>query len=413
MSTTLESRTQRLPLPAAGERIKVAHIATVASSLRYLLLNQLVSLQQAGYEVTALSADGADARVVEAAGIRFLQVPLTRRFAPAADLRALGALYRVFRRERFTIVHTHTPKPGLLGQLAAWMAGVPVRVNTVHGFYFHEHMAAWKRRFYVTMERLAARCAHGILSQNREDIQTAVQYGICPPDRIQYLGNGIDVRRFDRSALRTEDLVRKRQELGLPPAAPVVGFVGRLVQEKGLLEFLQAARIIRRELPDARFLIVGPEDSVKKDAVSPQVSLAHGVAEACTFAGQREDMPELYALMDVFVLPSHREGFPRAPMEASAMGVPCVVTDVRGCREAVEHGRNGLRIPLGDVQGLAASILALLRDPFSRQGMSEEGRQLALQRFDEQLVFAKVKANYLGLLTRGGVSLPLNNALRS
>jgi glycosyltransferase involved in cell wall biosynthesis len=192
-----------------------------------------------------------------------------------------------------------------------------------------------------------------------------------------------------------------------------VGFVGRLVQENGLLEFLQAARIIRRELPDARFLIVGPEDSVKKDAVSPQASLEHGVAEACTFAGQREDMPELYALMDVFVLPSHREGFPRAPMEASAMGVPCVVTDVRGCREAVEHGRNGLRIPLGDVQGLAASILALLRDPFSRQRMSEEGRQLALQRFDEQLVFAKVKANYLGLLTRGGVGLPLNDALRS
>jgi glycosyltransferase involved in cell wall biosynthesis len=122
------------------------------------------------------------------------------------------------------------------------------------------------------------------------------------------------------------------------------------------------------------------------------------VGDAFTFTGMRQDMPELYALMDLFVLPSHREGFPRAPMEASAMGVPCVVTDIRGCREAVEQNQNGLRVPLGDVSALAQAMLAILTNPHQAQQMGQVGRQMAEKRFDEQLVFTKVKAEYARLL---------------
>ena len=379
--------------------VKIAHVTTVDISLRVLLLNQLQSLREAGYEVVGISAPGSEVAHLEAAGIRHIAVPMTRNLTPLADLVSLWRLYRVMRRERFTIVHTHTPKPGLLGQLAARMAGVPIVVNTVHGFYFHEHMRPLARRFYILLEKIAAYCSDIILSQNSEDIETAIHERICAPDKIRFLGNGIDVQRFNPAALNPEDLRRKRQELGLSSNGPVVGFVGRLVAEKGILELLRAARVILTRRPEVRFLFVGPADTEKKDALSPETAREYGVADACIFTGTRHDMPELYAIMDVFALPSHREGFPRAPMEASAMGVPCVVTNIRGCREAVENNRNGLLTPLGDTQRLANAILDLLDDPEKARRMAEQGRAMAMERFDEQLVFKKVKAEYARLLS--------------
>jgi glycosyltransferase involved in cell wall biosynthesis len=380
--------------------VKIAHVTTVDISLRLLLLNQLQSLREAGYEVVGISAPGPDVAHLESAGIRHIAVPMTRNLTPLSDVLSFWRLYHVMRREGFTIVHTHTPKAGLLGQLAARMAGVPIIVNTLHGFYFHDHMPAAWRRFYITTEKIAAYCSDVLLSQNSEDIQTAIREGICAPQKITFLGNGIDVQRFNRVALKPEDLRRKRQELGLSSDAPVVGFVGRLVAEKGIVELLHAARIILTRKPEVRFLFVGPADSEKKDALTQETARHFGVAHACIFTGKRADMPELYATMDVFALPSHREGFPRAPMEASAMEVPCVLTNIRGCREAVENNRNGLLTPLGDVQALADAILDLLDDPEKARRMGEQGRAMAAERFDEQLVFEKVKAEYARLLSQ-------------
>jgi glycosyltransferase involved in cell wall biosynthesis len=355
--------------------VRIAHITTADISLRYLLLNQLKSLQAEGYEVIGISSFGKDIPMLKAKGIRHVSVPMTRNFTPVTDLTSLWRLYRTVHREHFTIVHTHNPKPGLLGQLAA-------------------------------------RCSDVILSQNSEDIQTAIREGICPPDKIKYLGNGIDVQRFDRNRLDPKALAQLSLSLGLSPGAPVVGFVGRLVKEKGILELLQAARIIRQQVPAVQFLIVGPIDYEKSDVLTPQIAQSYGVADVCIFTGLRQDMPELYALMDVFVLPSHREGFPRSPMEASATGVPCVVTDIRGCRETVEHGRNGLLVPLGDVQALAAAILDLLTNRAKAQRMGAEGRRMALERFDERLVFEKVKAEYARLLREKGLPVPQPGAGR-
>jgi glycosyltransferase involved in cell wall biosynthesis len=284
------------------------------------------------------------------------------------------------------------------------MAGVPIVVNTLHGFYFHDHMTPVWRRFYITLEKIAARCSDVILSQNSEDIQTAAREHICPPGKVKYLGNGIDVQRFDPGSVSAQDIASRLDEWGLPAAAPVVGFVGRLVEEKGLLELFSAARMVRERVSDVRFLFVGRIDTEKPDALTPSIAEQYGIADICVFTGMRQDMPELYALMDVFVLPSHREGFPRSPMEASAMKVPCVVTDIRGCREAVEHDRNGLLVPLGDSQALANGIVGLLTDKEKAQQMGEEGRRMALERFDERLVFEKVKAEYARLLEEKGIS---------
>ena len=379
---------------------RVAHVTTVDLSLRYLLLNQMKRIQEAGYEVCGISTAGPDVPMLEAAGIPHFAVPMSRRITPVADLRALWALVRIMRRERFDVVHTHTPKASLLGQLAARAVGVPVVANTIHGFYFHDGMEPLPRRFYVWMERIAAKCSDTILSQNREDIEMAVVEGIATPEQVKWLGNGIDVKRFDRTRLRESALDALRAEIGLDSKAPVVGFVGRLVEEKGILDLLQAAKAVLRAVPSAQFLVVGPYDDEKPDGLRPDVAERYGVAESCRFVGMRNDMPELYALMDVLVLPSYREGFPRAPMEASAMKVPTVASDIRGCREAVEHEVNGLLLPVGDVDALAQALIALLNDGELRARMGGAGRRIAEERFDEQKVFDRVLDEYETLLGR-------------
>jgi len=376
----------------------VAHVTTVDLSLRYLLLNQLQRIQDEGYEVFAISADGPDVPVVEATGVRHFAVPMTRRITPFADLRCLWGLVRIMRREQFDVVHTHTPKAGLLGQLAARVAGVPVVVNTLHGFYFHDDTKPFPRRFYIWMERVAAKCSDTILSQNREDMATAVAERIASPEQLKWLGNGIDIARFDRRRLTESSLDALRREIGVDSNAPVIGFVGRLVEEKGILDLLQAARTVTEAIPHVQLLVVGPYDDEKPDALRPEVAERYGVAANCRFVGMRDDMPELYALMDVLVLPSYREGFPRAPMEASAMGVPALVTDIRGCREAVEHGENGLRFPVGNSDALARALIELLRDEARRAEMGATGRRMAEDRFDEQKVFDRVVDEYERLL---------------
>ncbi len=391
--------------------IKIAHITTVAMSLHSLLLNQLLSLQQAGYEVVSISAPGVESSVIEAAGIRHIPVPMTRNLTPLADLHALFRFYQTMRLERFDIVHTHTPKAGLLGQLAARMAGVPIVVNTVHGFYFHDHMRPVWRRFYISMEKIAAHCSDVILSQNREDIQTAIKERICRLEQIKHLGNGIDLTRFDPNQILSAAIQQKRVEVGLPTEGQVVGFVGRLAaKRKGFLDFLLAGQQIVKRLPNVRFLIIGDADDGKPDAVDPAAAKEYGLEDYCLFLGQlpNEELPALYALMDVFVLPSLFEGMPRSVIEASAMGIPAVVTDVKGNREVIESGRNGLLVPFGDVQALSNGIIEILTNPEKARRISEKARHIALDNFDERLVFEKIKGVYAQLLHKKGIVSPGN-----
>lgn len=380
---------------------KVAHITTIAASLRYLLLNQLRSLRGAGYEVCGISSPGSDAAALEESGIRHIAVPISRNLTPFADIASLARLVAVLRREQFTIVHTHTPKAGLLGQLAARIAGVPVVVNTIHGFYFHDHMRPAARRFYITMERVAALCSTSILSQNAEDVQTAIRERICAPRKIAHLGNGIDVTEFDPARFTTGEVAQKRAALGIPADARVIGFVGRLAaRRKGFLDFLKACARLAQSDPRVRVLVVGDSDRGKPDAVAPEVAKEFGIWDRCHFLGHQlnAELPLLYRLMDVLVLPSIFEGVPRVIMEASAMGVPVVASDVKGNREAVADGRTGLLVPFGDVEQLSAAIAQILSDESAARKLGEEGRRFALQRFDERLVFEKVKAEYRRLM---------------
>ncbi len=385
-------------------RAKVLHVCTVDLSLRYLLANQLLYLKQQGYDVVGVSSPGPDVPWLNRRGLRHIPVPLTRTMSPGADVAALLELGRVFARERPQIVHTHTPKPGLLGQIAARMAGVPVVVNTLHGFYFHEHMRPLPRQALVFLEQLAAAQSDHILSQNPEDIRTALAEHIAPADRIELLGNGIDLTRFAPDAVDDDARAAARAACGFGPDDVVVGFVGRLVREKGILELFEAIARVRRRQPRVRLLVVGPVDVDKADALQPAQAAHFGIDDVTFFAGMRDDMPELYAAMDVFVLPSWREGFPRSPMEAAAMQRPVIATDIRGCREVVVDDVTGLFVPPRQPGALADALDALVDNPARRRAMGLAGRLLAQRKFDERDVFAKVAATYERLLRARGAA---------
>ena len=388
-------------------KLKVAYLATVPITIQVFLLNQLKSLVKAGYKVTSISAPGPEVASIEAANIRHIPVPMTREMKPLADLISLWRLYRVLRRERFTVVHTHTPKACFYRQLAARLARVPIVVSTGHGFDFHENMSSLRRCFHTAIEKIAARCSDTIFFVSTEDAATSRREKIGNKSKLVELqGIGIETRRFTRTALTEDAIKQTRREIGLPVGVPVVGFVGRLVKEKGVLELLCAAQIVLQQIPETRFLIIGPVDKSKSDALTPRIAERYGVSEHCIFTGLRQDMPVLYSLMDVFVLPSHREGFPVSVMEASAVGVPCIVTNVRGCREAIKDEYNGLVVPLGDVRALADAILDLLTNRDKAQKMAENGKRVALRDFDERRVFKTVETEYARLIKAKNTSKP-------
>jgi glycosyltransferase involved in cell wall biosynthesis/ribosomal protein S18 acetylase RimI-like enzyme len=378
---------------------RVAHLTTTDLTLRYLLLGQLRRLRDEGYEVTGISAPGPHAAELEAAGVRHLPWRnATRSWNLRADLRAAAELWSLLRRERFDLVHTHNPKPGVIGRVAARLAGVPVVVNTVHGLYATPEDRFAKRATVLGLEWLAARCSHLELYQSEEDLRWSRRLRLAPAGRARLLGNGTDLDRFDPALVGAGRAAELRRELGLPADALVVGMVGRLVAEKGYRELFAAARAVRRADPRVRFLAVGTPDLDKADAIT-EAELERAGADVC-FAGWRDDVRDLLAAMDVFVLASWREGMPRSAIEAAAMGRPLVLTDIRGCREVARHEREALLVPPRDPEALAAAVLRLAGDPALRHRLAAAARTRAVEHFSEAAVAQRVVDHYGSLLDR-------------
>ena len=305
------------------------------------------------------------------------------------------------------MLHTHNPKPGVYGRLMGRRAGVPVIVNTVHGLYATED-DAWTRRGAVYgLEAIAARCSDAELVQNPEDLALLQRLHLAGHARL--LGNGVDLARFDVARFTPKARRAARAAVGAGPGTIVVGAAGRLVAEKGYPELFDAMAT----LGSSRYLLVvaGADDPEKADALSPAM-LDAARARGVVFAGHRDDIETLYSAMDVFVLASHREGYPRAAMEASAMSIPTVTTDVRGCRQVVEHGRTGTVVPVHDACALAQAISTLGSDPDLRSRMGLAGRERALTEFDEERVVARVLDTYREVAMRKGVNTVTNTLPR-
>lgn len=379
-------------------RPRLVHLTTTDISLELLLGPQLSAFVDAGYEVIGVSAPGPFVPQIEARGVQ--HVPLanaTRAMAPHKDLLAIGELTRLFRRLRPDIVHTHNPKPGLYGRIAARAARVPVVVNTVHGLYAMPE-DDWKKRAVVySLERLASTCSDAELVQNPEDLVTLRRVLHEPAAKLTLLGNGIDLSRFGDHPDRDEVRAKVRAELGVDDATVVVGAVGRLVLEKGYVELFEAWERVRGDHPDAVLVVVGPSDDDKADAMPAEVmQRAHDTG--VRFLGMRDDVDELYLGMDLYVLASHREGFPRSAMEAAASGLPIIATDIRGCRQVVEHGVTGLLVPVRSAEGLEQALAQLLADPQRLAQMSAAAANRAVVEFDQQRQIDTTLSTYDRLL---------------
>jgi glycosyltransferase involved in cell wall biosynthesis/ribosomal protein S18 acetylase RimI-like enzyme len=386
-------------MTTARRPLRVAHLTTTDLTLRYLLLGQLRRLAAEGYQVTGISAPGPNGAALEAEGIRF--VPwrnATRAWNPVADVKALAELVALLRRERFDLVHTHNPKPGVLGRVAARAAGVPLVVNTVHGLYATPEDRLRKRAAVLGAEWLAGRCSDLELYQSEEDLRWAARLRLSRKGRSHLLGNGTDVGHFDPARVPPERAAALRRELGIPADAVVVGAVGRLVAEKGYRELFAAARTVRGADPRVRFLAVGAPDLEKADAIG-EAELAAAAGDVVV-TGWRDDVRDLLAVMDVFVLASWREGMPRSAIEAAAMGRAMVLTDIRGCREVARHDREALLVPPRDPDTLAEAVARLTADPALRDRLGSAARARALERFDEAQVAERVIGHYQALFTR-------------
>jgi len=381
----------------------LVHVTTTDISLTLLLGPQLRAFAQAGYDVVGASAPGPHVAALEAWGIR--HVPLrhaTRSMAPHRDVLALAELRGVFGRLKPDIVHTHNPKPGIYGRLAARASGVAAVVNTVHGLYALPSDGWAKRTLVYRLERLAAACSQAELVQNQEDVETLARIGV-PVDKIRLLGNGVDLARFDPDRSDPARIAAVRCEMGVESGEVVCLLVGRLVAEKGYREVFAAAAAARTACPSLRFVVVGEPDTDKADAITTDELAKAGSTANIHFLGFRSDVEDLYAASDLYLLASHREGFPRSAMEASAMGLPVVATDIRGCRQVVEHDRTGLLVPPRDWRALAHAVTTLAADGERRSDMGTAARVKALHDFNQQRVIDITLETYERLLRRRAV----------
>jgi len=329
---------------------------------------------------------------------------------PRADLLAIGELHRLFRRLAPDIVHTHNPKPGLYGRIAAGTARVPVVVNTVHGLYALPGDDWRKRAVVYSLERTASVFSDAELVQNPEDLVTLRRLLREPTSKLTLLGNGVDLDRFGRDRFDDPSEAaavrgRIRAELGASDTTVVVGAVGRLVLEKGYAELLEAWEAVHRDHPDAMLVIAGPVDHAKADAVPPAL-IERAERSGVRFLGMRGDVEDLYLGLDIYALASHREGFPRSAMEAAASGLPIVATDIRGCRQVVDHGRTGLLMPVRSPVALAEALGRLVADDELRRRMAATAVHKARADFDQQRVIERTLATYERLLTAAGRAVP-------
>ena len=380
-------------------RPRLVHVTTTDMSLALLLGPQLRAFAEAGFEVIGASAPGPYVTQLERLGVRHVALRhTTRAMAPQRDVGALLELRRLFAELRPHVVHTHNPKPGVYGRLAARAARVPAIVNTVHGLYALPGDPFPKRAVVYGLEMVAGRCSDAELVQNSEDLGTLERLGLGA--KLRLLGNGVDLVRFDPRRVAVGEGFRIRAEIGAASDDLVCGLVGRLVWEKGYREVFAAATMLAERVPQLRVVVAGPEDPDKADALDPTALRRARAQPNVTILGERTDVESFYRAMDVYVLASHREGFPRSAMEAAAMGLPIVGTDIRGCRQVVEHGVTGLLVPPRDAAALADAIESLARDSDQRTRMGEAARGKARREFDQDRVIGITLETYDRLLRR-------------
>jgi glycosyltransferase involved in cell wall biosynthesis len=355
-----------------------------------------------GCEVHAVASPGKELAAFAArTGAVVHAVAMSRRLTPLRDLWSLGCLVRVLRRIRPDVVHGHTPKGGMLAMLAGWICRVPVRVYHMHGLPMATATGV-KRGLLRWCERLSCRLAHRVFCVSPSLREVALAEGLCDADKMSVLLNGtidgVDAEGVFNPAGLPGMCETVRAEHGIPPGALVIGFVGRVVPDKGVKELGEAWRVLRAEFPELHLLVAGPTE--EHDPAPAAFMGLLGADERVHWAGEVgiEQMPREYRAMDVIALPTYREGFGAVLLEAAAMGVPAVATRIPGCVDAVRDGETGTLVPARDAVALAEALRTYLRNGDLRRRHGEAGRARALRDFQPQALSEAVYREYIRLL---------------
>ena len=312
--------------------------------------------------------------------------------APARDLFALLRLRALFRKQRIDLVHTHSSKAGLLGRCAAFLAGVPVVVHTVHGWSFNDTQPAWKRRFYVALERAAAGVTTHFVVVSSRDRERGLALRIGRPDRYSVVRSGIEIDRFATPAAPRE---RTRADLGFGPEDVVVGTLACLKPQKAPLDFVRAAEAAHEKVPALRFFIAG--DGELRGPVEALIR-ERGLDGVVRVLGWRRDVTDLLHAMDIFLLTSRFEGLPRSVLQAMAAGVPVVATAVDGTPEVVADGETGLLVPPAEPEAAARAVARMASDPALRDRCRAAALRRLGREFDVGEMVRDLDRLYLGML---------------
>jgi glycosyltransferase involved in cell wall biosynthesis len=380
--------------------MKICQVCAVDFTLKRLIIPLIDAQLAQGDVVKSVCSSGDHVDNLKEKGYEIEIIPIARSLSPIKGLVTTWRLFKFFRRESFDVVHVHTPVAAFWGRLAAIMARVPFVVYTAHGFYFHEQMPALKKFLFISAEIAMRPMTDLLFTQSLEDAVSAVSLNIMNKHRVFYIGNGVDTNKFDPS------LNYKIDAFNLSEGKIVIGMVSRLVQEKGIVEFLQAAKILALKDSRVLFLLVGsrlPSDYNSNVNVAINDAKEY-LGDRLILTGEREDIPALLATMDIFCLPSWREGMPRSIIEAMMMGLPIVATNIRGSREEVVDGETGLLIPIKDVKQLYKKFEYLVNNPEIRFKMGQRGRVRAIKFYDEDVVIKR----QLELIAKYSINNSLN-----
>ena len=364
--------------------MKIIRATTVPISLDTFCRGLLKMLSEK-YEVVALSSPGVEMQTIaEREGVRTIEVPMERHISPMKDMRALWQLILVFRRERPTMVHSMTPKAGLLCMIAAWLTRVPVRVHTFTGLVFPTAKGL-QRKLLMWTDRITCRCATYVIPEGEGVKKDLLDYGITQkPLRVLGFGNvrGVDMHYYNRRPEVMEKTVALRDDSFI-----TFLFVGRVVRDKGINELCEAFDRLSKEFPQTRLLLVGwREDDL--DPVSDKTQALIDSNPSINYVGEvwGDELLAYYAAADCYVLPSYREGFPNTVLEAGAMGLPSIVTDINGSREIIVENENGMIVPPRDADALFVAMRRMVNDDRRRSFMASNARNMVGCRFEQGFV---------------------------
>jgi glycosyltransferase involved in cell wall biosynthesis len=369
-------------------------------SLETLLKGQLGYMSKY-YDVTAISSNEDKLNNYgKREGVKTFHLPLTRKITPIRDLICVYKLYRYLKRYKPLIVHSHTPKAGIVGMMAASMARVPIRLHTVAGLPLLESTGI-KRKILNAVEKRTYKYATQVYPNSKGLYEIILQEKFCQPSKLKVLGqgssNGIDTSYFSRTHFSELAITQKKEEIGIPEGDTVFVFVGRIVKDKGINELVAAFEKLQEQKTDCSLLLVGPfEDDLDPVSEATRMSIDRN---AKIFAvGYQVDVRIYLALSDILVFPSYREGFPNVVMQALAMGLPAIVSDINGCNELINDGENGLIIPVKDIDAVERAMLKLIENRTLLNDLKMNTRDSIVLRYERKAFWEKLKKTYEELM---------------